>query len=253
MHDGKIPKTSPNALGIWIQSKAKAMRILLVEDDHHLSASLADALEAMQYVVDVASDGETAWHQMNLIAYDLLLMDVTLPRLDGLSLCQRMRSHSMASRVLMLTARDTSQDKIAGLDAGADAYMVKPFNIGELTAQIRALLRRGQTRASQVLVWGALRLNPETYEVDYQDYALRLTPKEFAILDLLMRHGRRVLSRHFILESIWQMDDPPGEETIKAHLKSLRQKLGKAGAPRYFVETVHGLGYRLMTVSGKTG
>lgn len=224
------------------------MRILLVEDDLHLSASLSEALEAMRYTVDVATDGETAWQQMTLLPYDLMLMDVTLPCVDGLTLCQRMRSHSIDSPVLMLTARDTRQDKIAGLDAGADAYMVKPFDLAELTAQIRALLRRGQTSASTTLVWGALKLNPHTYEATYQDTTLRLTPKEFAILDLLMRHGRRVLSRYFILESIWPMDDPPGEETVKAHLKSLRQKLRQAGAPRHFVETVHGLGYRLMDV-----
>lgn len=224
------------------------MRILLVEDDRHLSASLSEALEAMRFTVDVASDGETAWQQISLLPYDLLLMDVTLPRVDGLTLCQRLRSHSIDSPVLMLTARDTRQDKIAGLDAGADAYMVKPFDLAELTAQIRALLRRGQTSATTTLVWGALRLNQNTYEATFQENLLRLTPKEFAILDLLLRHGRRVLSRHFILESIWQMDDPPGEETVKAHLKSLRQKLQKAGAPRNFVETVHGLGYRLMDV-----
>lgn len=224
------------------------MRILLVEDDRHLSASLSEALEAMRFTVDVASDGETAWQQISLLPYDLLLMDVTLPRIDGLTLCQRLRSHSIDSPVLMLTARDTRQDKIAGLDAGADAYMVKPFDLAELTAQIRALLRRGQTSATTTLVWGALRLNQNTYEATFQENLLRLTPKEFAILDLLLRHGRRVLSRHFILESIWQMDDPPGEETVKAHLKSLRQKLKKAGAPRNFVETVHGLGYRLMDV-----
>ena len=224
------------------------MRILLVEDDRHLSASLSEALEAMRYTVDVATDGEAAWQQMMMMPYDLMLMDITLPSVDGLTLCQKMRSHSIDSPVLMLTARDTRQDKIAGLDAGADAYMVKPFDLAELTAQIRALLRRGQTSNSTTLIWGALKLNPNTYEATYQDTALSLTPKEFAILDLLMRHGRRVLSRYFILESIWQMDDPPGEETVKAHLKSLRRKLRKAGAPRDFVQTVHGLGYRLMDV-----
>jgi DNA-binding response OmpR family regulator len=224
------------------------MRILLVEDDRHLSASLSEALEAMRFTVDVANDGETAWQQISLLPYDLLLMDVTLPRIDGLTLCRRMRSHRIDSPVLMLTARDTRQDKIAGLDAGADAYMVKPFDLAELTAQIRALLRRGQTSATITLSWGALRINPNTYEATFQNNPLRLTPKEFAILELLMRHGRRVLNRYFILESIWQMDDLPGEETVKAHLKSLRQKLQKVGAPRNFVETVHGLGYRLMDV-----
>lgn len=224
------------------------MRILLVEDDNHLSASLSEALEAMRYTVDIASDGESAWQQMMVLSYDLMLMDVTLPRVDGLTLCQRLRSHRINSPVLMLTARDTSQDKVAGLDAGADAYIVKPFDLAELIAQIRALLRRGQTSASTTLRWERLRLNPNTYEAVYHDTPLRLTPKEFAILELLLRHGRRVLSRYFILESLWPLNDPPGEDTVKAHLKALRQKLRKAGAPRQFVETVHGLGYRLMEV-----
>ncbi|PSN17024.1 DNA-binding response regulator [filamentous cyanobacterium CCP5] len=221
------------------------MRILLVEDDRHLAASLCDALSAQQYVVDIAQDGEKAWEHLALIPYDLTLLDVTLPRLDGLSLCQRMRSHGLASPVLMLTARDTSQDKVTGLDAGADAYMVKPFDLEELMAQIRALLRRGQSPAPTILQWNGLRLNPDTYEVSYQDTPLRLTPKEFAILELLLRNGRRVLSRSFILESIWNLEEPPGEETVKAHLKVLRQKLRRTGAPKQLIETVHGLGYRL--------
>ncbi|NJN22911.1 MAG: response regulator transcription factor [Leptolyngbya sp. RL_3_1] len=224
------------------------MRILLVEDDSHLATSLSEALVAQRYTVDVVYDGEMAWQQLALLPYDLTLMDVTLPQLDGLALCQRMRSHGVTSPVLMLTARDTSRDKVAGLDAGADAYMVKPFDLAELIAQIRALLRRGQTGASTTLTWGALRLNPNTYEVSYQDNPIRLTPKEFALLELLMRHGRRVLSRYFILESLWHLEDPPGEETVKAHLKALRQKLHKAGASRSFIETVHGLGYRLEPV-----
>jgi len=224
------------------------MRILLVEDDHHLAASLSEALEAQQYTVDVAQNGEAAWQQIALLPYDLMLMDVTLPQVDGLTLCQRLRSRGIASPVLMLTARDTSRDKVAGLDAGADAYMVKPFDLSELVAQIRALLRRGQMTHPTSLRWGTLVLNPNTYEVTYQDRPVRLTPKEFAILELLMRHGRRVLSRHFILESIWRLEDPPGEDTVKAHLKALRQKLRQVGAPRNFIETVHGFGYRLIPV-----
>jgi DNA-binding response OmpR family regulator len=121
------------------------VRILLVEDDSHLATSLSEALAAQRYTVDVVYDGEMAWQQLALLPYDLTLMDVTLPQLDGLALCQRMRSHGVTSPVLMLTARDTSRDKVAGLDAGADAYMVKPFDLAELIAQIRALLRRGQT------------------------------------------------------------------------------------------------------------
>jgi len=221
------------------------MRILLVEDDLHLAASLSEALTAQHYAVDVVRDGETAWHYLTSLSYDLTLLDVTLPLLDGLSLCQRMRSQGNHSPVLMLTARDTSSDKVKGLDAGADAYMVKPFNLSELMAQIRALLRRGQVTTSPVLTWSELRLNPVTYDVQYGDRPIRLTPKEFAILELLLYNGRRVLSRPAIIESVWSLEEPPGEETVKAHVKALRQKLQKAGAPSRLVETVHGRGYRL--------
>lgn len=221
------------------------MRILLIEDDVQLAASLSEALTAQQYAVDVVRDGETAWHYLTSLRYDLTLMDVTLPLLDGMSLCQRMRAQGNQAPVLMLTARDTSADKVQGLDAGADAYMVKPFNLSELLAQIRALLRRGGATLSPVLQWGELRLNPTTFEVQYGDRPLRLTPKEFAILELLLHNGRRVLSRPYIIESVWSLTDPPGEETVKAHIKALRQKLQKAGAPTHFIDTVHGMGYRL--------
>jgi DNA-binding response OmpR family regulator len=221
------------------------MRLLLVEDDVQLAESLTEVLEAQRYVVDTVKDGESGWSQMQLMDYDLTLMDVTLPYLDGIQLCQRLRSHGYEFPVLMLTARDTSQDKVRGLDSGADAYMVKPFDLSELLAQIRALLRRGSSQSAMAFVWDNLSLNPNTYEVSYNRQALRLTPKEFSILELLMRNGRRVLSRSFILESLWSMKSPPDEETVKAHIKSLRNKLKAAGAPKTFIETVHGVGYRL--------
>ena len=224
------------------------MRLLLVEDDIQLAESLLEALTAEHYVVDVVKDGEAGWSQMQALDYDLTLMDVTLPYLDGIRLCQRLRSRGHQLPVLMLTARDTSQDKVRGLDAGADAYMVKPFDLAELLAQIRALLRRGSLPAAIALAYEHLKLNPDTYEASYAQQALRLTPKEFSILELLMRNGRRVLSRSFILESLWSMQSPPDEETIKAHIKSLRNKLKAAGAPKRFIETVHGVGYRLQLV-----
>ena len=224
------------------------MRLLLVEDDIQLAESLTEVLESQHYVVDIVKDGESGWHQMQLLDYDLTLLDVTLPYLDGMQLCQRLRSHGYGLPVLMLTARDTSQDKVRGLDAGADAYMVKPFNLSELLAQIRALLRRGIAQSAVALVWGQLSLNPQTYEVSYNRQPLRLTPKEFSILELLIRNGRRVLSRPFILESLWSMKSPPDEETIKAHIKALRHKLKAAGAPKALIETVHGVGYRLQAI-----
>ena len=221
------------------------MRLLLVEDDVQLAESLTEVLEAQYYVVDTVKDGEAGWCQIQLMDYDLTLLDVTLPYIDGIQLCQRLRSRGYELPVLMLTARDTSQDKVRGLDSGADAYMVKPFDLAELLAQIRALLRRGSLQSPMTLIWENLSLDPNTYEVSYNKQALRLTPKEFSILELLMRNGRRVLSRSFILESLWSMKSPPDEETIKAHIKSLRNKLKTAGAPKTLIETVHGIGYRL--------
>lgn len=221
------------------------MRLLLVEDDSQLTESLTEVLEAQHYVVDTVKDGESGWCQMQLMDYDLTLLDVTLPYLDGIQLCQRIRSRGYELPVLMLTARDTSQDKVRGLDSGADAYIVKPFDLSELLAQIRALLRRGSAQSPTALTWEKLSLDPTTYEVSYNKQALRLTPKEFSILELLMRNGRRVLSRPFILESLWSMKSPPDEETVKAHIKSLRNKLKVAGASKTLIETVHGVGYRL--------
>lgn len=221
------------------------MKILLVEDDLQLSASLAEALTAQRYLVDLAKDGEAAWERLQLFDYDLLLLDVTLPKLDGIKLCQRLRSQGLGLPVLMLTARDTSLDKVMGLDSGADAYMVKPFNLQELLAQIRALLRRGQTGTDLALTWGQLRLNPETYEVSYGRSPIHLTPKEFTLLEALLRSGRRVLTPVAMIEQGWSTQEAPEADTIKSYIKNLRAKLKAAGAPKNLIETVHGVGYRL--------
>lgn len=221
------------------------MRILLVEDDLHLAESLTEILAAQRYAIDWVKDGESAWKQTRGLSYDLILLDVTLPKLDGICLCQRIRSDGILVPVLMLTARDTCSDKVIGLDAGADAYMVKPFEIQELLAQIRALLRRGQVGTAPVLTWGFLCLDPSSYEVTYDRCPLRLTPKEFALMEAFLRNGKRVLSRAAIIEQAWSWQEPPEEETIKTYIKNLRSKLRAAGAPDDVIETVHGLGYRL--------
>lgn len=221
------------------------MRILVVEDDVQIADMLAEALTNRQYVVDVAQDGEEAWNYAQILEYDLVLLDITLPKLNGIRLCQRLRDRHFSLPVLMLTARDTIDDKIIGLDAGADDYMVKPFDLRELMARIRALLRRGSTDSTPTLSWGSLHLDPCTYEVVFDEQPLHLTPKEYALLELLVSSGRRVLSRPGIIERIWSLEDPPTEETVKSHVKTLRQKLREAGAAEDFIETVHGLGYRL--------
>ncbi|MBE9129907.1 MULTISPECIES: response regulator transcription factor [unclassified Coleofasciculus] len=225
------------------------MRILLVEDDPYLAEALAEALAVQRYAVDTVSDGEAAWVQITTLDYDLILLDVMLPKLDGIRLCQRLRSHRYQMPILMVTARDTSTDKVIGLDAGADDYMVKPLDIPEFLARIRALLRRGSTNSPPVLQWGDLHLDPATYEVSYTDQVLRLTPKEYCLLELLLRNGRQIMSRSAIVEHLWSLENPPKEDTIKVHIKSLRQKLKIVGAPDDLIETVHGLGYRLKPLS----
>ncbi|MEO1395974.1 MAG: response regulator transcription factor [Cyanobacteria bacterium J06634_5] len=221
------------------------MRILLVEDDTRLAETLAEALNDQRYVVDIAADGETGWHQANILEYDLILLDVMLPELDGISLCARLRSHGSEVPILMLTACDTVHNEVSGLDAGADDYVVKPVDLQKLFARIRALLRRGSGNASPILEWGDLQLDPSTYEVSYALNPVRLTPKEFALLELLLRNGRRVLSRSVMLEHAWSLDSPPEEHTVKVHIRGLRQKLKAAGASATLIETVHSMGYRL--------
>jgi DNA-binding response OmpR family regulator len=202
------------------------MRILLVEDDVRLAETLAEALTDQRYVVDIVADGESGWHQVKTLEYDLILLDVMLPELDGISLCHRLRSHGYTLPILMLTACDTINDEVTGLDVGADDYVVKPVDLQKLFARIRALLRRGSSPALPILTWGELSLNPSTYE-------------------LLLRNGRRVLSRSMMIENVWSLESPPEEHTVKVHIRGLRQKLKAAGASEDFIETVHSMGYRL--------
>lgn len=229
------------------------MRILLVEDDIRLAETLAEALTDQRYVVDIATDGEAAWHQAKLLDYDLMVLDVMLPELDGISLCHRLRSQGYSLPILMLTACDTLSDEINGLDVGADDYVVKPVDLQKLFARIRALLRRRSVIATPVLQWGDLQLNPSTYEVSYGQTPIHLTPKEYALLELLLRNGRRVLSRSVMINQVWSLESPPEEHTVKVHIRGLRQKLKAAGEAEHFIETVHSLGYRLNQLSLPSG
>lgn len=220
------------------------MKILIVEDDQAVASSLSLLLTSQNYIVEIAPDGETAWQLVEVYEYDLLMLDVLLPRLDGISLCRRLRSRGYKMPILLLTGCDTSQDKAAGLDAGADDYLVKPFNPEELLARIRALLRRGNV-ASPVLTWGDLRFSPATGEVGYAGRALLLTPKEYALLELFLRNPQRVFSYNVILDHLWTAGEAPSDDAIRAHIRGLRQKLKNAGAANDFIETVYGIGYRL--------
>ncbi|MEM7761084.1 MAG: response regulator transcription factor [Cyanobacteria bacterium P01_A01_bin.40] len=221
------------------------MKLLLVEDDWEISELLSEVLQAHKYLVDIAADGEIAWDFVKAFKYDLILLDVMLPKLDGFSLCRQLRARDYKMPILLLTAKDTTSDKIEGLDSGADDYVVKPYKLDELQARIRALLRRGMSSESPILKWGDLNLDSNTCKVSYREQTLKLTSKEYSLLELFLRNGSKLLSRSAILENLWSFEEPPDEDTIKSHIRRLRKKLTNAGAANNFIETVYGMGYRL--------
>ncbi|MGG6262998.1 response regulator [Leptolyngbya sp. AN03gr2] len=225
------------------------MKILVIEDDELTAQALTTILTTHNYVVETAGTGASGLALLESFEYDLLILDVGLPDLDGIELCQQIRSNSITIPILLLTAHDNHHDRALGLDAGADDYLVKPFHEEELVARIRALLRRANVAASPILEWGALQLNPSTCEVQYRSTPLILTPKEYALLELFLRNGRRVFSCSNILEHLWTYEDTPGEEAVRTHIKGLRQKLKSAGAAADLIETVYGIGYRLKPLS----
>ncbi|MDM9383822.1 response regulator [Chlorogloeopsis sp. ULAP01] len=229
------------------------MKILIVEDDEFVAHALAAVLTNYNYAVEIALDGQAAWDLIQTFDYDVILLDVILPRIDGITLCHQIRSHGLRMPILLLTGCDSSHEKAIGLDAGADDYLVKPFNQEELVARIRALLRRGNLISQPILEWGNLQLDPTSCEVTYADKLLSLTPKEYALLELFLRNSRRVFSCGMILEHLWTYEDTPGEEAVRTHIKGLRQKLKAVGASGDLIETVYGIGYRLKPLKEETG
>ncbi len=223
------------------------MKILLIEDDDRIARPLAEDLRHQYHVVDIASDGIEGWEYTQSVDYELILLDLMLPKLDGISLCKRLRASQYNALILMLTARDTTTDKVIGLDAGADDYLVKPFELEELTARIRALSRRSPETRSSILTHGALQLDPVTHQVTYAGQPISLTPKEYMILECFLKKPTQVLTRTALLDKLWDFDKSSREETIKTHLTNLRRKLKLAGSSEDFIETVYGIGYRLST------
>jgi DNA-binding response OmpR family regulator len=227
------------------------MKILLVEDDRRIAKPLAEDLRYQHHVVDWVEDGITAWQQTQAFAYDLILLDVMLPQLDGITLCRKLRATGCSALILMLTARDTTSDKVIGLDAGADDYLIKPFELEELSARVRALSRRGGSIPQGILQHGALRLDPNTHIVTYRDTELNLTPKEYMILECFLRNPLQVFTRAMLLDKLWELDQASGEETIKTHITNLRRKLKAAGSQTELIETIYGVGYRLQANHGE--
>ncbi len=225
------------------------MRILLIEDDLRIAKPLAEDLRHQNHSVDIAIDGLKGWDYAMAVQYDLILLDLMLPKLDGITLCKQLRAAGSQALILMLTARDTTNDKVVGLDAGADDYLVKPFKLEELAARIRALSRRGGDAKAPILKHGKLQLDPSTCTVTYADQLLSLTPKEYRILECLLRTPVQVFSRAALLNKLWEIDQLSGEKTIKTHITNLRRKLKTAGCSEEMIETLYGLGYRLSNLS----
>jgi diguanylate cyclase (GGDEF)-like protein len=221
------------------------MKILLVEDDAGSATVLKNTLAQQHYLVDIAMDGAAGLSFAQAFAYDLILLDVMLPKLDGLELCRQLRSSKNDTPILLLTALDSSTSKVIGLDAGADDYLVKPVDTNELLARIRALVRRVSTALSSVIEVGNLKLDFSSCRVSCNGELFHLTAKEYALLELFLRNSHRIFSQRLLLEYLWSSEEEiPSENTVRAHVKTLRQKLKLAGADG-LIETVYGLGYRL--------
>jgi DNA-binding response OmpR family regulator len=220
------------------------MRLLVVEDEGGIASALRQGLSEQGYAVDVARDGEQGRDYALAAAYDVILLDILLPELDGLSLLRDLRKRGMTTPILLLTARDAVDDRVAGLDAGADDYLVKPFSFSELLARIRALLRRPVLRAGDRLVIGDVVMDLGARTVTRGTQAVTLTPREFAVLEYLLRHPGQALSRTQIAEGVWSWEFHGESNVVDVYIGYLRRKLDADGVPS-IIETLRGYGYRL--------
>ena len=218
------------------------MRILLVEDDAALAGIIATGLREQAYAVDVAADGDTAVTSAALNPYDVIVLDVMLPKRDGLSVCREVRQRGSQARLLMLTARDAVTDRVAGLDAGADDYLTKPFDFIELLARIRALLRRGPEVIPTSLVIGDLVLDTGSQTARRGEQPVALTTKEYALLEFLVRNAGRVIGRAEIADHVWDDNYDPCSNLIESYINRLRNKLDAAGTVK-LIHTRRGAGY----------
>jgi two-component system OmpR family response regulator len=220
------------------------MRLLLVEDDERLSSALARGLRGEGYAVDIVASGDEAVLQARVYDFDLVILDVMLPGADGVSVCRRLRDAGRWFPVLMLTARDGVPDRIRGLDAGPDDYLVKPFDFGELVARVRALLRRGAPERPAVLVAGDLEVDPASRSVTRAGRRVELSAREFAVLEFLTRRAGQVVSRSELLEHVWDRNYQGSTNIVDVYVGYLRRKLENPfGRP--LIRTVRGAGYRI--------
>lgn len=220
------------------------MRILITEDEKDLAQALARGLRKQGYAADIAYDGEEALVLAEVNDYDLIILDLNLPKIDGVEVCRRIRASDSPTGILMLTARSTLDDRVNGLDQGADDYLVKPFHFPELLARVRAILRREGEPRHTILRSGDLVLDPNVQKAYFGREEIRLTTKEFAVLEYLMRNVGRIVSQEELLEHVWNEDANLFTQTVKVHIKNIRKKLSAAGAYD-LITSVKGRGYML--------
>jgi two-component system OmpR family response regulator len=226
------------------------MRILVVDDDVRMAGAIRRGLRYEGLVVDVAADGEEALRVVARTEYDVVVLDVLMPGLGGFETCRRLRDDGRWMPVLMLTARDSVEDRVRGLDGGADDYLTKPFSLAELTARLRALVRRGPVERPSVVEVGDLRLDPATREVLRGDREIELSAKEFAVLETFMRRPGQVLSHTQLLEAAWDLGYEQRSNIVEVYVRYLREKIDRPFGLRS-IETVRGAGYRLRRDGGK--
>ena len=220
------------------------MRVLLVEDDARLSVSLAASLGDAGYAVDVVGDGEQAELFAEAAPYDGIILDVMLPKRDGVLVCRTLRARGLTTPILMLTARDAIEDRVQGLDSGADDYLVKPFALHELLARLRALLRRNAPSKTGALILGDLIADPATHAVARAGQPIILSAREFALLEYFLRHPRQILTREMIESHIWNYDFLSASNVVDVYVRRLRRKIDDP-FPDKMIETARGLGYRI--------
>ncbi len=220
------------------------MRLLVIEDNHRLSSALMMNLTHEGYSVDVAYDGQEGQDLAELTPYDLIILDILLPEKDGLQVCRELRRRRIHTPILLLTARDSVEDRVQGLDYGADDYLVKPFAMRELLARLRALLRRQSPYTNGRLEIGDLIIDPVTHSVEREGRSIDLTPKEFALLEFLMYHPNQVVTRDMIEQHIWNYDFEGESNVIDVYVRRLRRKIDAPFATK-LLTTIRGLGYRL--------
>ena len=220
------------------------MRILLVEDDSSVSGFIVKGLREEQYAVDLAIDGEMGLAMAQTIPYDVIILDVMLPKMNGIDVCRRLRGQRHTTPILLLTARDAVEDRVTGLDTGADDYLTKPFAFAELLARLRALLRRGSAQSTPRLTIADLELDPVSRRVSRAGQVIALTNKEFALLEYLMRNAGRVLTRTTITEHVWDIHYESVTNFVDVHIKTLRSKMDRDFSPQ-LIHTVRGAGYVL--------